>query len=539
VYFGIELDNATGKHDGSYQGKRKFGPTRENCGVFVPPTKIVDFETPTSYAEDEAYRTSYQDAFAHPTRSNRRIGKSKNASLRRDIIPDRDLTSSRSRKTTSAYDMGSGEYSRDRRRKDDYIDTSRRRTDTADLSYDATGVTGIFGTLYRMGVPGSDQMDKLVKSLGITTPPSSPPGHHSSRSKEQNRKKLPRGARGLANLGNTCFFNSVVQCLNSNEQLVKLMVGANHDKASKLGEVPEFSATKTLASQLQKLFQSLHSGVQESFRPKAMLAAISGTPGGDMYGTGRQQDAHELLIFLLDKLDEEYKEGFPSLLLQGRLSSTVTCLACRNPSTKDEEFWSLELDLKSHKSATPRISHSSHSTHDHTDSSSHETVDPDRKFDLTDLLGSQGFTRKEHLQGDNRYYCEKCKEKQKATKQFTIGSPPGTLILHLKRFSYDKYGNEGKKLQNDVAFPKELDLKDLDLMTPESRALQTGYYLRAVVVHKGLSLGRGHYIAYARYKDTGKWFCYNDSDVTQVKYDKVKEEQAYLLFYDNMSGQDL
>lgn len=539
-YYGIELDNPTGKHDGCYKNERIFGPTEDDCAVFVPPGKIITHRTPESSRSslDDTFKTSYQEAYARPT-SSRRRRKSKNASLHGDI-PNVDLVG----RGPSSYGTGAGEYGNSRRdrfygRRDreSYIDTRRRedgsKEKSASLSYDPTGVSSILGTLSRMGVPGSGQMDKLVRGLGMTTPPQSPT-HPASRSKERNRKKLPRGARGLANLGNTCFFNSVVQCLNSNEQLCKLLV------STKTGEEPALLAVTKLASQLQKLMQSIHSGAQESFKPRAMLAAIADTNGGEMYGTGRQQDAHELLIFLLDKLDEEYKENFPSLLLQGRLSSTVTCLACKNPSTKEEEFWSLELDLKSHKSATPRLSHSAHDLTGDSGSSSHETVDPDRKFELTDLLGAQGFTRMEQLQGDNRYYCEKCKKKQKATKQFTIGSPPGTLILHLKRFSYDKYGNEGKKLQNDVSFPRELDLSHLGLMSPESRALQTGYYLRAVVIHKGLSLGRGHYIAYARYKDSiDTWFRYNDSDVTQVKYDTVKDEQAYLLFYDNMSAEDL
>jgi len=48
-------------------------------------------------------------------------------------------------------------------------------------------------------------------------------------------------------------------------------------------------------------------------------------------------------------------------------------------------------------------------------------------------------------------YCPKCKKHQQATKKFDLWSLPDTLIIHLKRFSYNRYWRD--KIDALVEFP--------------------------------------------------------------------------------------
>lgn len=64
------------------------------------------------------------------------------------------------------------------------------------------------------------------------------------------------------------------------------------------------------------------------------------------------------------------------------------------------------------------------------------------------------------------------------------------------------------------------------------------YELYAVLVHSGSALG-GHYYAYIKSFENGKWYNYNDSDVSEIRQEDVTEvfgdktgrPTAYMLKY--------
>lgn len=61
------------------------------------------------------------------------------------------------------------------------------------------------------------------------------------------------------------------------------------------------------------------------------------------------------------------------------------------------------------------------------------------------------FTTIEKLGNDDLWYCPSCKKHQQATKKFDLWSLPQALIIHLKRFSYNRYWRD--KLDTLVEFP--------------------------------------------------------------------------------------
>uniref|UniRef100_M3XHN9 Ubiquitin specific peptidase 38 n=1 Tax=Latimeria chalumnae TaxID=7897 RepID=M3XHN9_LATCH len=145
---------------------------------------------------------------------------------------------------------------------------------------------------------------------------------------------------------------------------------------------------------------------------------------------------------------------------------------------------------------------------------------------VTDLISY--FLAPEVLDGDNKYYCEKCASLQNAEKTMQIIDEPEYLILTLLRFSYDPKSHVRRKILDNVSLPQVLQLpvKRTSSMDPshnlpslndftdngenlakklkpsgveEMQATQpVPYVLSSIVVHSGMSSESGHYYSYAR-----------------------------------------
>uniref|UniRef100_A0A8C8VES1 Ubiquitin specific peptidase 38 n=1 Tax=Pelusios castaneus TaxID=367368 RepID=A0A8C8VES1_9SAUR len=147
---------------------------------------------------------------------------------------------------------------------------------------------------------------------------------------------------------------------------------------------------------------------------------------------------------------------------------------------------------------------------------------------VTDLLNY--FLAPEILNGDNKYFCEKCASLQNAEKTMQVMEEPEYLILTLLRFSYDPKCHIRRKILDNVSLPLILELpikrtasslgvvsrgwsvdvefsdtgENLAKKLKSSRAEEVGcpklvpYVLSSVVVHSGISSESGHYYSYAR-----------------------------------------
>lgn len=126
-----------------------------------------------------------------------------------------------------------------------------------------------------------------------------------------------------------------------------------------------------------------------------------------------------------------------------------------------------------------------------------------RGIHLEDCLSE--FSKDEILSETDPWYCPRCKEFRRAHKKFELWKSPDVLVIHLKRFSSSRISRD--KIDALIDFPVEgLDLSDRVGHKEEGKGFM--YDLFAVDNHYG-GLGGGHYTAYAKNFEDGKWYSFD------------------------------
>ncbi len=152
----------------------------------------------------------------------------------------------------------------------------------------------------------------------------------------------------------------------------------------------------------------------------------------------------------------------------------------------------------------------------------------------------QSFSAPERLGAGSAWECPACSVKTRAWKGLRLWRAPEVLVILLKRFRYDDYGN-ATKIDSLVDFPLEgLDLSEHLDEGPVEGGPEPVYDLFAVCNHVG-SLAGGHYTALARNPLSGDWYEFNDHHVTRVGarvgqpqtplQDHIVSSMAYVLLY--------
>ncbi|KAM9224159.1 ubiquitin carboxyl-terminal hydrolase 8 isoform 1-T1 [Leptosomus discolor] len=329
---------------------------------------------------------------------------------------------------------------------------------------------------------------------------------------------------GLRNLGNTCYMNSILQCLCNAPHLAdyfnRNLYQDDINRSNFLGHKGE------VAEEFGVIMKALWTGQYKYISPKDFKITIGKI--NDQFAGYSQQDSQELLLFLMDGLHEDlnkadnrkrYKEenndhlddfraaelawhkhkqlneSIIVALFQGQFKSTVQCLTCHKKSRTFEAFMYLSLPLASTSKCT-----------------------------LQECL--RLFSKEEKLTDNNRFYCSHCKTRRDSLKKIEIWKLPPVLLVHLKRFSYD--GRWKQKLQTSVDFPLEtLDLSQY-VIGPKNNLKR--YNLFSVSNHYG-GLDGGHYTAYCKNAAKQRWFKFDDHEVSEISASSVKSSAAYILFY--------
>uniref|UniRef100_A0A673LVX8 Ubiquitin carboxyl-terminal hydrolase n=1 Tax=Sinocyclocheilus rhinocerous TaxID=307959 RepID=A0A673LVX8_9TELE len=368
--------------------------------------------------------------------------------------------------------------------------------------------------------------------------------------------------KGINNLGNTCFFNAVMQNLSQTHILNDLIQDVK-EKGHKMKICPPaetnlgpltvtLPSPEPLTSAMFLFLQSMKEPGKGPVSPKILFNQLC--QKAPRFKGYQQQDSQELLHYLLDSMrveetkrikagilkafnnptektaDEETKrqvkaygkEGvklnFVDRIFVGELTSTIMCEECEHISTVKEAFIDISLPIIEER-VRPALIYCS---------TIHMLI-------ITCCIVFM-------------YVSDKKAEKvyTSARKQMLISALPPVVTLHLKRFH--QAGMNLRKVNRHVDFPLLLDLAPFCSVTCKNLGLgeRVLYSLYGIVEHSG-SMRGGHYAAYVKVRTPqrkpeleassapqGQWVYVSDTSVQTVPESRVLNSQAYLLFYEEL-----
>ncbi|RZC35733.1 UCH domain containing protein [Asbolus verrucosus] len=404
----------------------------------------------------------------------------------------------------------------------------------------------------------------------------------------------------LSNMGNTCFLNSVLYTLRfaptflhnlhhliGDLALVGSRLTQNKAKTSSLGrnmgaitgpssrstsskdllslgtsnDVIPKSKVQVVTEKLHELYITMHNlEVKESndaYQPVALLQAIR--EANYIFEGNHQQDAHELLVYLLDNIREtcdlltQQVQQNPELLTETEIIQSSNNSKIWNV----RRSWKKTHKIKKEKNSKEAISEEQVNGSSVTDTEDACSVDgsgenakkklgynfvaedfegvtlrrtmclecesvTERKepfYDIpvpislkdADFEGDMSinsaseFYRKacvtsEKLCDGNKYLCEKCQRYNEASRDVLFEKLPNIMVLQLKRFTTSSAGVQ--KVNTYLPTPIELAcFCETCCNVEDNEPPPHRYRLCCVIMHLGASMASGHYIAYVKASD--------------------------------------
>jgi len=338
------------------------------------------------------------------------------------------------------------------------------------------------------------------------------------------------GIIGLANLGNTCFLNSALQCLLNTPELNAFLETASYK--ARLTDTPD-AAILSEYDELRRMIWSNSTGTMRPGKFVTTVHKVARHKDKDIFTGFAQNDLPEFLLFIIDCFNNAIKRSV-TITVDGTPQNdkdklAISCYTVMKRMYEKEYSEMLGIFFGIHTSivntTTSLLSTSPEPffilSLPIPINNPHPTI-----YDCFDL-----YTSEEQLTGENQYVAdEKTNEKVDATKRILFWNLPKVLIVDLKRFVVD--GNRLRKYDGSVAFsPREkLDLSKYIVGYSPS---QYKYELYGVCNHFG-GLTGGHYTAYVK-RQNGQWWHFNDAHVSPIREEDVCSASAYCLFYRQQS----
>ncbi|KAG9286507.1 hypothetical protein G9A89_014673 [Geosiphon pyriformis] len=310
----------------------------------------------------------------------------------------------------------------------------------------------------------------------------------------QSCTKASSGYVGLQNLGATCYVNSIVQQFFMNPSFRNGIFSA---------PVRDENKDESLLYQLQVVFGHLQESQKKSYEATSFCLAYKEHDAP--MNVAVQMDVDEYFNGLVECLENSVSGTSQAMLFKnhfgGTLVQQVKSRECEHVSEREDPIFAIQCEVKNKKNVEESL---------------------------------QLYVEGEILDGDNKYFCDKCDMKVDAIKRVCIKNLPNNLILHLKRFDFDMETFKRVKINEQFEFPDHINMEPytLDYLTKKESGLleetsadevnkpQYEYQLVGVLVHTGTA-DSGHYYSFikerkALHSDPSgeqKWYQFNDSNV--------------------------
>ncbi len=285
--------------------------------------------------------------------------------------------------------------------------------------------------------------------------------------------------KGFTNFGNTCFYNATLQSIFRCELLME--------------SLKKYQGDHPLLKKLRITIEDYYLKPRVStVGPTLLLRSYKEM--NQNYQMWSQEDARECLTYFLDNFDEATKsEGLNiSEYFDCHIMSQTKCpnSHCNNVIESNANEKVIMLPISGLNNFSEAFSK---------------------------------FLEPEILSDDNKWYCDKCKEKVKASTRLIIKGTPKYLYIALKRFEHEYIKEQNKikttKITNDVNMPDMIQING------------ENYELRGDIHHFG-GLNGGHYIYFHKIND--KWVAFNDdsiqSNINEENINTIKNNGYVYMF---------
>ena len=339
-------------------------------------------------------------------------------------------------------------------------------------------------------------------------------------------------AKGLANIGATCYMNATLQCLAHIQRLTHYLLNSETKKKISSDKI-KYKLTSAYLTVLENLWQNKNI---KYFSPNKFKDVISEM--NSLFAGIQANDSKDLILFLLETMHNElnlenkninninnqenyvddiqaqynyemalknfsnyFKEKYNSIissLFYGMFNSIMCCQNCNVVLNNIQCYNILIFPLQKVKEYKMKMDN------------------------IVDLYECFDYNQRPDLISGKSFYCNNCRTMVDNVNTTKILYCPKILVINF---------NRGKGLEFDVKinFPEYIDIIKYVYYKDNS---PTFYELFGIVTHFGPSSMGGHFIAFCKSFGNQQWYKYNDEIVDPSSFEEAKNTGVpYILFY--------